>query len=324
MRIVVIGAGAMGGLYGGRLKLAGEDVVLVDSARAIVDAIRQNGLKLGGVGGDQVVHLPATDDPEQAGEAFDLALIFTDTNATAAAAKLAKRLLKPAGFALTLQNGIGNVEALCAELGAARVVAGLSYHSGASSAPGVSMHTNRGPTWIGELDGKRTPRLEALTRAFAAAGLEPALVDNVMAHVWAKFVHNCAINPIAAVSGLRVGEIARNPAADALQSKVIEEILAVIAAKGVRLPDGDPTATIKAFCKRKFNRPSMQQHLEAGRRTEIDALNGALVRLGQELGVPTPYNQALVWLVKAREAHMRQALHGPPLDYAALEAEAAR
>jgi 2-dehydropantoate 2-reductase len=131
-------------------------------------------------------------------------------------------------------------------------------------------------------------------------------------------------NAICAVTGLRVGEISSHPGADELQTRVIEEALAVVRAHGIVLPDPDLMGNIKAFCRVKFNKPSMLQHVEQGKRTEIDALNGAIVRLGQRLGVPTPYNEALVWLTRAVEQRMGRLVREGSPDYARLEAEAKR
>jgi 2-dehydropantoate 2-reductase len=107
-----------------------------------------------------------------------------------------------------------------------------------------------------------------------------------------------------------------------LQTKIIEEAIAVLRARGVNLADSDPMKTIKGFCKVKFNKPSMLQHMEAGKETEVDSLNGTIVRLGRELGIPTPYNEAITWTVKGMNAQRRKVMHGPPIDYEALEKEA--
>jgi 2-dehydropantoate 2-reductase len=199
------------------------------------------------------------------------------------------------------------------------VVGGLSYHSAAVAGPGHMLHTHRGPTWLGELDGTTTPRLQALAGVLEKAQLQPTIVDNIMSFIWTKFIHNSSINPICAAFGLRVGEIPRTPGADELQTKVIEEAIAVLRAKGIQLADADPMKTIKEFCKAKFNKPSMLQHMEAGKETEVDSLNGTIVRLGRELGIPTPYNEALTWTVKGINAQRRKVMHGPPVDYDALE-----
>ena len=323
MKIAVIGAGAMGCLYGGRLGEAGFDVTLVDIWREHVDAINRSGLRLDGIGGDRTIRVRAATVGSGDVAPADVAIVFVDANATAEAARECARVLRPDGHAVTFQNGIGNVEALVEVLGRGRVVGGSSYHSAALQGPGHARHTHAGPTRIGELDGARTPRLAALNDALARAGLNPAVADDVMAYIWQKFVLNCAINPVSAITGLRLGEIARTPAVDAFQDRLLDEILAVVAAKGLRLPDPDIRGTIKRHCRMKYNKPSMLQHVEQGKRTEIDALNGALVREAQALGLEAPFNEALALLIKGLERHRRQVVHEPPIDYAALEAQAA-
>jgi len=321
MKIYVIGSGAMGSLYGGLLHRAGIDVTLVDIWREHVEAINSNGLHLDGISGDLKIDLKAVVEPKETGVA-DVAFIQVNTYTTRDAAQTAKKVMKDSGYAITFQNGAGNVETLCEVLGRARVVGGLSYHSAAVAGPGHVMHTHRGPTWLGELDGSKSARVQALADALERAGLQPTIVDNIMSYIWTKFIHNSAINPICAALGLRVGEIPRTAGADELQTKIIEEALAVLKAKGIKLADADPMKTIKEFCKAKFNKPSMLQHMEAGKETEIDSLNGTIARLGKDLGIPTPYNEALTWIVKGMNAHRRLAMHGPPIDYDALERQA--
>jgi 2-dehydropantoate 2-reductase len=296
-------------------------VTLYDSWREHVDAIRRNGLHLDGITGDFRIEIPATNKVEEI-DPCEIAIVLVDANATREAGEVAGKILSPSGYALTLQNGIGNVEALAASLGAERVLAGLSFHSGALAGPGHITHTHAGPTYLGEIGGSRSGRLANLVTLFEGAGFKPVPVGNIIAHIWEKWIHNCAINAISAVSGLRVGEIARSLAADEFQSRVIEEALAIVGAKGINLPEPDPAGAIKAFCRIKFNKPSMLQHMEEGRQTEIDALNGALVRIGRELGIATPYNDALTLIVKAKEAFNNIHASQSPIDYDAVERQA--
>ncbi len=321
MRTYVIGAGAMGGVYGGLLARAGFDVTLIDVRQDHIGVVERDGLLVEGVRGRHVIRVPAYTSHAELSPA-DFAIIFTDANATKDAARTAAQILKPDGFALTLQNGIGNVETLVAELGQARVVAGVTMNSGAFPEPGRAAYTNAGVTSIGELDGRTTPRIEEVARMLNAAGIETRVVADPMAQIWSKFVLNCAINALTAVTGLRSGEMYRTPEVNALQDRVIDEILEVIERKGVKLTEPDPRKKIKAHCRIRYNRPSMMQHMEQGRRTEIDALNGALVREAKALGISVPYNEAVVAVVKGMEKSRRQMLHEPPRDYKKLETEA--
>lgn len=321
MKICMIGAGAMGGVYGGLLLRAGFDVTLVDVRKDHLEAIRRDGLKVEGVRGEHVIAIDAHASADNL-PSFDLAIVFTDANATKDAAAIAARILKPDGFAMTLQNGIGNVEALIDALGRERVVAGVSMNSAANPAPGRSAYTNAGMTSIGELDGRDTPRIREVARMLNAAGIETEIVVDPMSYVWSKFVLNCGINALTAATGLRSGEMYRTPEVNALQDRVIDEILLVIERKGVKLAEPDPRKKIKEHCRIRYNKPSMMQHIEQGRRTEIDAINGALVREAHALGLSVPYNEAVVAIVKGLEKSRRQTLHEPPIDYKQREAEA--
>ena len=321
MRIYVIGAGAMGSVYGGLLKRAGNDVTLIDPRADHIGVIVRDGLTVEGVRGRHVIRVPA--QMSHAGlPPADFVIIFTDANATKEAARTAAQVLKPDGFALTLQNGIGNVEALVAELGEARVIAGVSMNSAANPEPGRAQYTNAGLTSIGELDGRNSKRIAEVARLLNNAEIETKVIPDPMAHIWGKFVLNCAVNPLTAVTGLRSGEIYRTPEVNSLQDRIIDEILMVVERKGVRISEPDPRKKIKEHCRVRYNRPSMMQHVEQGRRTEIDALNGALVREARALGMAVPYNEAIVAAVKGLEKSRRQRLHEPPIDYAGREEEA--
>lgn len=323
MRVCVIGAGAVGGTFGARLAAAGHEVTLIDSWAEHVAAIAADGLRVDGVPGELRLRLRAQVDPSGvAGQ--DLALVATDANHTAEAAATAAQVLAGDGVALTVQNGIGNIEALCAVLGRARVIGGSTMASFRGNGPGWVTQTHAAPTTIGELDGQATPRLAALHAALEGAGLETRTSADILAVIWEKFLLNLAINPLCAVTFLRLGEVARCAATDRFQDRLIDEAFAVTRAKGLALDLDAIRRAIKAHTWAKYSKPSMLQHLERGRRTEIDALNGALVREAAPLGVPVPFNEALTLLVKGCEAYHRRRAGGIELDEAALEAEAAR
>jgi 2-dehydropantoate 2-reductase len=251
-----------------------------------------------------------------------LAIIFTDANSTREAAGIARGLLKPEGFAMTLQNGIGNVEALVSVLGKARVVAGVSMNSAANPEAGRSVYTNADMTSIGELNGEQTERIRLVAEMLNKAEIQTEIVLDPMSYVYGKFVLNCGVNALAAVSGLRSGEVYRTPELRELQEHIIDEVLLVVKAKGWTLSEADPRGKILHHSSLRFNKPSMLQHIEQGRRTEIDAINGAIVREAKALGIAVPYNEALVAVVKGLEKSRRQLLHEAPLDYAKLEADA--
>jgi 2-dehydropantoate 2-reductase len=321
MRIVMIGAGAMGSTFGARFARAGADVVLYDSDTEHLAAIAGDHLRLDTPEGELRLRLPVAADPAAIAPA-DMAVILVDSNATAEAASVARTVLKPGGFALTLQNGIGNVETLSRILGQGAVIGGTTYNSAARLGPGHVLHSNLGETVIGEIDGTLSDRVHGLARLFAKAGLPIEVSGNVMGHIWMKFVLNAAINPVSAVTGMRPGEIARDASARALLDRLLDEILAVVAAKGLVLSETDPRAAVTAHAFERYNRPSMLQHVEQGRRTEIDSLNGALLREAAALGLDCPFNEAIVLAVKAIEARAMARRADPVIDEAALEAAA--
>lgn len=303
MRIAIIGAGAMGGMFGARFAQAGADVVLVDRDAEHVRAIATDGLAVEENGLQHWHRLPAFTDPAGI-EPVDLALVMVDSNATRAAAETAAGLLGPDGTAVTLQNGIGNVETLVEVLGAERVMAGPTMNSAARTGPGRIAHTYLGKTVIGELDGRTTVRLTAFADLLRRAELPVEITDNVQGHIWQKFILNAAINPVAAITRLHPGEIAERPSAVALVNRILDEVLAVVAAEEIDLPDPDTRHTILTHIVGRQNKPSMLQHVEQGRRTEIDALNGALLGYAAKHGVQCPVNETIVQLVKAIEGQI--------------------
>jgi 2-dehydropantoate 2-reductase len=267
----------------------------------VVAALQQHGIRVRGVLGEQTVPVRATTDPTQLGLA-DMALVLVDAAATPAAAAIAKACLKPDGFALSLQNGIGNLEALVDALGPQRVMAGITYNSGTGEGPARSWHTHLGLTTMGEATGSMSPRLQDMADRFRAQGMAVELTEKVEAAIWSKFVHNCAINPISALTGLRPAQIMQTPPAQVLMEHVIDEILQVVDALGIVLPEHDARSEILQHCRERMNQPSMLQHLRAGRPTEIGALNEALVARAVALGLAVPFNTAVVLAIRALEA----------------------
>ena len=287
----------MGCLYGANLARAGAAVTLVDLWEEHVKQIKTHGLLMDGLHGEFIASVQATTSPKNVPKA-DIAVILVNTYATAQAAASACVLLKDKGFALTLQNGLGNIEVLQEVLGESRVLAGLSYHSADLKGPGTVSHTNKGPTYLGELDCSRSTRLAELEALMERAGMEPVVEPDIMTTIWGKFVHNCGINAVCAITDLRPGHIQDIEALDEFQSYIIEETLALVEARGIEIASKNPLQEIKEYCTRKFHRVSMLQHLARGRRSEIDALNGYVVRESKKLGLSCPYNESLTALIK--------------------------
>jgi 2-dehydropantoate 2-reductase len=305
MHFAVVGAGNMGCVYGGNLARIGQEVSMIDIWEEHIDAIRRDGLRISGLRGDYTVRVGAATSPAGIPKA-DVVLICVNSYSTKEAGLTASAILKDQGYVLTLQNGVGNVETLTGILGAGRLLAGLSFQSGDLESPGKVAHTNNGETFLGELDRARTERLETIRALFDQAGLNPVLVDDVVTTIWAKFVHNCGINALCAITGLRPGEIHEVPSFDEFQTGIIEETVALVRAKGIVLPDADPVSTIKEYCAHKFHRPSMMQHLDRGQLTEIDSLNGYVARESAHVGMAAPCNDALTRIMHGRQHRRRR------------------
>jgi len=301
MKVAVVGAGGVGSVFGGRLAAAGHEVWLVHRRREVVEALRRDGLRLESADGEEIIAVHATDETSAIGP-VDLVLILTKSTDTGAAAAASKPLMGDGSVAVTLQNGLGNLEVIAEELGPQRVLLGMTYVGATVTGPGRARFTAAGQTFIGEPNGKFSERAKTLARMLTAAGLPTAATDRLWEMVWGKLVINAAMNATCALTGASGAAALASPAAYEWVCLVAEETAAVARALGVSLPYADPAQRVRQHCQDVgASKPSMLQDVERGRPTEIDAINGAIVREGARLGVPTPYNQALLLLIKARE-----------------------
>jgi 2-dehydropantoate 2-reductase len=302
LKVAVVGAGGVGSVFGGRLAAAGHEVWLVHRRREVVEALRRGGLHLeSAIGDHETISLHATDSTSEVGE-VDLVLILTKSTDTRAAADASRCMLGDASVAVTLQNGLGNLEIMAEVLGQTRVLVGMTYAGAVLVSPGHVRHTAIGRTFLGEPNGHYSPRAEHLARTFSEAGMPTEATDRLWQMVWGKLVINAAMNATCALTGASGEAALRSPAAASLVGLVAEETAAVAAALGISLPYPDAAARVRRHCQDVGpSKPSMLQDMERGRPTEIEAINGAIVRAGARLGIPTPLNQALLLLVKARE-----------------------
>jgi 2-dehydropantoate 2-reductase len=301
MRVAVVGAGAMGCLYGGYLAEAGVGVTLVDVWKEHVDAINGKGLHITGVSGDRVVHVSAMTDPKTVGE-VDLVLLFVKSYDTAKAVRGSKPLIGDDTYVLTLQNGLGNLEAITEAVGADKVLGGTTSHGSTLVCPGEIRHAGVGPTVIGALDRGSRSMAEKIAETFNDAGLQTRVSGDVRSDIWGKVLVNLGINALTALTGLRNGQLLDVPELRRLMRLAVMEGMRVAEADYVDLGPLDHVAHVYEVAEATgANRSSMLQDVDRGRRTEIDALNGAVVGLGEKLGVETPVNRALTALVKGLE-----------------------
>ncbi|MBK8900924.1 MAG: 2-dehydropantoate 2-reductase [Anaerolineaceae bacterium] len=300
MRQAIIGIGAMGCLFGAKLSQVAE-VTLVGHWPAQLTALRQNGLRLITPDGrSQTIHLAATNDPSTAAPT-DLALILVKSHQTRQAAEAARQLLSPSGVALTLQNGLGNLEQLTAVLGPQHANLGITSEGAALLEPGVVRHAGTGHTTIA--DARETAVApQAIVELFQAAGFPTSLAANADGLVWGKLAVNAGINPLTAVLQVPNGFLAENTSARELMTLAAQEVAAVAASQNIQLPFADVAAQALAVARATAaNHSSMWQDLANGRPTEIGAICGAVVQAGRRWGVPTPVNVLLQTAVQQAE-----------------------
>ena len=314
MRILMVGAGALGGFVGACLTRAGEELILLESNPARARLLNDAGLIITQTGKEEV-SVPVRVVTSVADLApFDLIFIAVKTYQTAEAVRAVQGVAGPATWFLSMQNGIGNAEAIAGLVGAERVLCGVTYHSIQHAGPArLNYRIGIKPMQIAPLAGQVTPEIEAIAEVFRHAGLDTIVAPNIDHVLWQKLLHNAAINPVSAVTGLTCREILADDDLIAFTRDLTEEILAVMRARGVPIVDPeDPfrpiLGSLKALGK---NRPSMWQDLSRGTRTEVDAINGAIVAEAARHGLAAPHNAALVRFIHSRERHKflnRQAI----------------
>lgn len=299
MKIAIIGAGAMGCLYGGKLSALEENqVILMDVWQDHVDAINEKGLLME-EGPNLLVYdkVKAHTDAEQIG-VCDLAIVFVKSTMTKKAVESNKALFGKDTLVLTLQNGLGNVDLIEEVVGKGNVLAGTTAHGATMLEPGKMRHAGSGQTIIGELTGEVTPRLKEIVDMFNKASLEGQISENVLGLIWDKLLVNVGINALTALTGLLNGELLNYPEILNIMEGAVEEAKRVALALGIELGFEDPVGHTKDVCKATAsNKSSMLQDVSNGRPTEISMINGAVCREGEKVGISTPINSVLTNLI---------------------------
>ncbi len=304
MKIAVIGAGAMGCLFGAYLTQAGESVAVVDIWPEHIQAIQTQGLILEEASGEQNIPLAATTGIDML-EPVDLAVLFVKSAATRLATTSAAALLQPGGRILTLQNGFGNAETIAEVIGIERVLVGTTAQGATLLGPGRVRHAGQGDTHIGQLAGGADPFCYDVAMTLTRAGLPTFVEADVRGLVWGKLVINAGINALTALLRLRNGQLAELPETRQLLTMAVEEAVQVAKAAGIQLPYPDPVGKVLSVAiATKHNQSSMLQDILRGTPTEIAVINGAIVREGERLGVATPVNRTLALLLQALEKNL--------------------
>jgi 2-dehydropantoate 2-reductase len=306
MQISLIGTGAMATLFAARLADVA-DVSMIGSWAEAIETIKQHGIV---IDGDSCCHQVHTAYHPDDAPAADLALVLTKAYKIVKAAEVAAKTIKPDGLALTLQNGLGNIEIISDYVGRDRALQGVTMQGATLLGPGRIRTSGRGATHLGyvpiELAAPRDWSVEhrayEISALFNSAGLKSQVTADIDGLVWGKVIINAAINPLTAILRVPNGALAESEETIGLMKAAALEAAAVAQAQGITLPFPDPVERVKqVVAMTATNHSSMLQDVLGQRPTEIDAINGKIVEQGQTLGIPTPVNTLLTSLMRAIE-----------------------
>ena len=298
MRIAVVGAGGVGGYFGGRLAATGTDVTFV-ARGAHLDALRTHGLRINSPKGN--LHLPrvsATHDPATIGP-VDIVFFTVKLYDSEAATSMLPPLLGPTTAVIPFQNGVDGVDIITRAVGQSHTAGGTAYVSAVIAKPGVIRHTAMDHLIFGELDGRRSARLEQLLDACQPAGFQSTFSPSINVDIWTKFVRLSVFSGMTAVTRCPIGVIVNDPDLLEMLKAAVREATAVAQAKGIAVPDDGADRVEFAYkALPPQAKASMLEDLERGRQLELPWLSGAVVRIGREVGVATPVHRFIATVLK--------------------------
>ena len=312
MRFAVFGAGGIGGYLGGRLAQAGEEVAIIARGDHLT-AIRDRGLKVDSINGDFVFKPSmATDDPAEVGP-VDVVILGVKAWQVEEAAKAMRPMVGPETCVLPLQNGVEARAQLAAVLGDGAVLGGLGLIISFIVGPGHIRHAAGKPfVSFGEMDNRHSPRAERLLEAFGRAGVQAAIPSNIEGAIWGKFMSITAVSGVGAVTRAPAGVWRSFPETWEMAVQIVREADSVARGKGIPLTGSEAEAAIALLERAPSNATfSMQRDIMEGRPSELGVLNGAVVRFGQETGVPTPLNTFIYHCLLPQEMNARGQLEFP-------------
>jgi 2-dehydropantoate 2-reductase len=307
MKTAILGAGAMGSVFASYLAESKDEVVLIDIAEPVVDSISSRGLIIRDkAGNEKTFRIAATAEPSNVG-AVDLLIVFVKCYHTEAAVRSALPLLGDNSIVLSLQNGWGNASRIGKLVGPEKVLVGVSYHSATALGPGHVLHGGQGPTYLGELDGSMSERAEKVASFLASGGIEVETSTEVVKDIWSKLALNVATLPSSVLARLTADRLLSSPEMQEFMQNLLQEVIAVANAQNIHLNFDERWGAIVRLLKQLApnTKGSMFQDIEQRRPTEIDVINGAIVEAGQSLKISTPYNRAVVSLIKALETGLQ-------------------
>jgi 2-dehydropantoate 2-reductase len=304
MKIAVVGAGAMGSLFGAMLAEAGNEVWLYDVWVEHVKTINKDGLRIEREGQTRTLSIEATTDPEQIGQA-ELVIIFVKSTHTASAAETARKLAGSDGAVMTLQNGMGNADILSEFIDPERVLAGTTSHGATLLGPGSIRHAGVGATTIGAWAETERGRERAckLSDFFTKIGIETEAVDDVRSVLWNKLLINIGINAITALTTIKNGQILDLEITRQLSRNAVEEAMKIAGQMNIKVREDAVDHVYAVAEATALNRSSMGQDVDNNRQTEIGTINGFIVRQAKRLGLKAPVNETLTALVETLQFH---------------------
>jgi 2-dehydropantoate 2-reductase len=302
MKISVIGAGAMGSLFGGKLSRAGNEVQLFDINEDHMDRVSRDGLTIEELGtGSEIVTRPRAGTDPDVLNASDVMIIFVKSSSTHSACEQCTPYALEDTIVVTLQNGVGNADILKSFFGSSRTAAGVTSEGATFLEPGRIRHAGTGPTYLSMFDrdnGKLAPFVNELNKA----GFETKIESGIENLVWSKLIINIGINALTALMNLENGRLLEFSELKGIIGDLVSEAVEVAEAKGLTLTFDNPLQAVYDVCeKTAANRSSMLQDFDKKQTSEIDFINYPIVQAGEELGIATPVNRTISRLVKARD-----------------------
>lgn len=303
MKIAVVGPGALGCLIAASLKSrTKEDIWLLDEFIHRAKSIANDGIKVEGLSGSYSAKVNITTHTKDIGPC-DLVILCVKSYSTEDVCKQLKDIVSEKTSVLTLQNGIGNVQILNDQFGPDRVVAGVTNHGATLIGPGHVRHAGRGDTAIGKADGRVLGAIRDIANILTKAGFETKVSKDIDSVVWSKLIINVGINALTAITRLNNGALIEHEESRQILRAAVQEAVKIVKRKRIKLSYDDPIQKVESVCRAtSANISSMLQDVLSKSRTEIDFINGAIIRQAKALNIPTPVNEVLMGLVKTIEA----------------------
>ena len=314
MKIAVVGPGAMGCLLAAFLSKSKEEIWILDYNKERAESINKNGVSLAGLSGEWRCNPKASSDIKDIGP-VNLLILCVKSYDTKTAITRSKALIGENTSVLTLQNGIGNIEIISEIIEAQNVIGGVTNLGVTLLDTGKAKYAGKGETVIGRMDGKITVEMRTIREIFNKAGLETRISKDIKGLLWSKLIINTGINALTALTRLNNGRLIEFESSRRIMREAVTESIRIAKRKRIKLAYDDPLAKVEAICEATAgNISSMLQDVLRRKRTEIDFINGVIVRLGQELGIPVPVNTMLVDLVKTIESSYGMSINQEQLS----------